>query len=203
MADLKSFPVYSDSGQIGRVLASARFLDDRAQKTILLSNGKEVNVPADALDVRRDGSFFLRNASRFLNGNANPPASNPASDEDTRNGSETVPPKKESVAVVPSSSSTPVPAGAAVNATPARPQIPAEILFQSGYDIETVPVNKVVEGPVEERHEGDTLVLPVVEEVWVVEKKLYLRQEIRITKKKIQVNQAQTIEKLPSGERPV
>ena len=195
MPDFKSFPVFAESGQIGRVLASARYLDDRAQKTILLTNGKELNVPAEALEVRRDGSFFLRGASRLLNGmsGASPTdaAQTETSKSDTPSAPETVPHIAETQSFPPPASSVGVPS----TATSALPHIPVEALFQSGYEIETVPINKVVDGPVEERHDGDTLVLPVLEEVWVVEKKLYLRQEIRITKRKIQVSQAQIIEK--------
>ena len=59
-----------------------------------------------------------------------------------------------------------------------------EPLMQQGLDIEHVAINAWVEGslPVQ-RHEGDTLVVPVLEEVLVVEKRLRLKEEIRITAK--------------------
>lgn len=59
-----------------------------------------------------------------------------------------------------------------------------EPLMQQGLEIEHVPVNAWVEGnaPVQ-RHEGDTLIVPVLEEVLVVEKRLRLKEEIRITAK--------------------
>ena len=59
-----------------------------------------------------------------------------------------------------------------------------EPLIQQGLEIEHVPVNAWVEGnaPVQ-RHEGNTLVVPVLEEVLVVEKRLRLKEEIRITAK--------------------
>ena len=59
-----------------------------------------------------------------------------------------------------------------------------EPLMQQGLEIEHVPVNAWVEGKVPvQRHEGDTLVVPVLEEVLVVEKRLRLKEEIRITAK--------------------
>ncbi len=59
-----------------------------------------------------------------------------------------------------------------------------EPLMQQGLDIERVPVNAWVEGKVPvQRQEGDTLVVPVLEEVLVVEKRLRLKEEIRITAK--------------------
>ncbi len=57
-----------------------------------------------------------------------------------------------------------------------------EALAQQGLEIERIPVNAWVEGPPPvQRHEGDTLVVPVLEEVLVVEKRLRLKEEIRIT----------------------
>lgn len=57
-----------------------------------------------------------------------------------------------------------------------------EPLAQQGLEIERVPVNAWVEGPAPvQRQEGDTLVVPVLEEVLVVEKRLRLKEEIRIT----------------------
>jgi hypothetical protein len=47
-------------------------------------------------------------------------------------------------------------------------------------DIERVPMNTYVERPPEPRWEGDTMILPCVEEVVVVEKRLRIREEIRI-----------------------
>lgn len=59
-----------------------------------------------------------------------------------------------------------------------------EPLMQQGLDIEHVAVNAWVEGaPPVQRHEGDTLVVPVLEEVLVIEKRLRLKEEIRITAK--------------------
>ncbi len=47
--------------------------------------------------------------------------------------------------------------------------------------IERVPVGRFVDGPVASRQEGDTLVVPVLEEVLVVERRLRLVEEIRVT----------------------
>ena len=57
-----------------------------------------------------------------------------------------------------------------------------DLLAQQDLDIEHVPVNRWVEGemPVR-RYEGNTLIVPVLEEVLVVEKRLRIREEIRIT----------------------
>ncbi|WP_437573785.1 DUF2382 domain-containing protein [Sorangium sp. So ce887] len=48
--------------------------------------------------------------------------------------------------------------------------------------VERVAVNQVVAEPPATRQEGDTLIVPVVEEVLFVEKRLVLREELRITR---------------------
>jgi uncharacterized protein (TIGR02271 family) len=47
--------------------------------------------------------------------------------------------------------------------------------------IERVPVGRVVDAIPQPRNEGDTLVIPVLEEVLVVEKRVMLKEEVRVT----------------------
>ena len=56
-----------------------------------------------------------------------------------------------------------------------------EPLVREEVVIERVPVNRVVEGPIPVRYEGDTMVVSVLEEVLVVETRLLLKEEVRIT----------------------
>ena len=48
-----------------------------------------------------------------------------------------------------------------------------------------VPVNRVVDGPVVPRQEGDTLILSVLEEVLVVERRLVLKEEVRVVRTRV------------------
>lgn len=50
--------------------------------------------------------------------------------------------------------------------------------------IERVSVNQIVKTEPTARHEGDTLIIPVLREEVVIEKKLVLVEEVRITRKK-------------------
>jgi uncharacterized protein (TIGR02271 family) len=51
--------------------------------------------------------------------------------------------------------------------------------------VERVPINRIVEGPVSVRSEGDTLVIPLLEAVLVLEKPLLLKEEVRITRRQV------------------
>lgn len=51
--------------------------------------------------------------------------------------------------------------------------------------IERVPINRPVETAPQPRYEGDTLIVPVVEEVLVTEKRLMLREELRIARRTV------------------
>jgi uncharacterized protein (TIGR02271 family) len=59
--------------------------------------------------------------------------------------------------------------------------------------IERVPLNRMVDAPVSARHEGDTLIIPVLEEVVVMEKRLMVKEELRITTRRIEEQAAQRV----------
>ena len=60
-------------------------------------------------------------------------------------------------------------------------------------EVERVKVERFVDGPVADRQEGDTLVLPILEEVLVVEKRLMVREEVRITRNVREVQEHQEV----------
>jgi len=64
-----------------------------------------------------------------------------------------------------------------------REELVDEPLVREEYEVERVPVGVYVDEPVGPRHEGDTLIVPVLEEVLVVEKRLLVREELRITRR--------------------
>ncbi len=66
-------------------------------------------------------------------------------------------------------------------------QVPSEATVDVGHDevlVERVAVNQQIDTAPAPRQEGDTLVVPVVEEVLVTEKRLMLREEVRITRRR-------------------
>jgi len=63
-------------------------------------------------------------------------------------------------------------------------------LFKEEIDVQRVPVNRVLDAPVETRIENGVTIIPVMEERLKVEKQLILREEIRIVKKRTTVRDA-------------
>jgi stress response protein YsnF len=70
-----------------------------------------------------------------------------------------------------------------------------ESLLREGVDVMHVPVDRIValdQAP-QTRYEGDTLIVPVLEEVLVVERRLRIKEELHITKTRREEHHAETI----------
>ena len=76
-----------------------------------------------------------------------------------------------------------------------REHLVDELLRDHRVDIERRPVGRQLEGSAmpESRYEGDTLVIPVVEEILVTEKRLVLVEEVRVTRVERIHREAQTV----------
>ena len=59
--------------------------------------------------------------------------------------------------------------------------------------IERVPINRPVSEAPQPRQEGDVWVVPILEEVLVVEKKLFLKEEVRIRRTFTEVHAPQAV----------
>jgi uncharacterized protein (TIGR02271 family) len=79
--------------------------------------------------------------------------------------------------------------------TVAHTQVVDEPLRQDVVEVTRVPVDKLVDSsaPPIMRQEGDTLVIPVLEEVLVVERRLRLKEEVRITRQQREVHAPQSV----------
>jgi len=59
-------------------------------------------------------------------------------------------------------------------------------------EVERIPINQYIEGPAPKfRQEGETTIIPVLREV--VEKRLVLVEELRLTKRKVQEKETKTV----------
>jgi uncharacterized protein (TIGR02271 family) len=68
-----------------------------------------------------------------------------------------------------------------------------EPLLQEEIDVRRVPINQPVDGPIPIRHSGDTMIVSLLEEVLVVEKRLMLKEELHITKRQVEVHKPQQV----------
>ena len=67
-------------------------------------------------------------------------------------------------------------------------------LIQEEIHVERIPINQYVDTlPQAVRYEGDVTIIAVVKEVLVVEKRLLLVEEVRVTKKKVETNETQEV----------
>jgi len=82
--------------------------------------------------------------------------------------------------------------------------------FQEEVVVERVPLNKVIEIAPSVRTEGDLTIIPVVEERYVMEKKLILVEELHVRKERKESHHPQTVkvlkeevevERIPPGQQ--
>lgn len=74
-----------------------------------------------------------------------------------------------------------------------QPEEIREILWQDSMDVRRVPVDRVVAEAPPSRYEGDTLVVPVLEEILVVEKRYRIKEELHITRVRQQHEHRETV----------
>jgi uncharacterized protein (TIGR02271 family) len=68
-----------------------------------------------------------------------------------------------------------------------------EPLLREEVEVERVSVNRVVEEPSGIRYEGDRTIIPLYEEVLVVEKRLMLTEELHVTKRQVETRDPQRV----------
>lgn len=68
-------------------------------------------------------------------------------------------------------------------------------LMREEVHVERVPVNRYLDGSAAPtvRNEGETMIIPLVEEVLVVEKRLLLREELHVTKRRTESTTQQSV----------
>ena len=74
-----------------------------------------------------------------------------------------------------------------------RPTLIDEQLTHERVEVERVAVNRMVEAVPPVREEGDITIIPVVEEIVVVERRLLLKEEVRLRKVRVTEQYRETI----------
>ena len=74
-----------------------------------------------------------------------------------------------------------------------REEVVDESLLRQDVHVERVAINQMVTEAPQPRQEGDTFIVPLLEEVLVVEKRLLLKEEVRITRTQTEFHQPQAV----------
>ena len=186
MEDTTTAVVIGEAGLRGRLLTEPS--SDGAPVVVMLENGHELRVPSDVLVRQPDGSYYMSLGDREL-GKLQTPSREHA-------------PRHEEALVVPvyqeelSVGKRTVETGRAriTKHVEEREVVVDEPLLREDVQIEHVPINRVWEGaPPAPRYEADKLIVPLLEEVLVVEKRLMLKEELHISRVQKTVHEPQTV----------
>ena len=196
MSKLQPFPVVLEDGQTATMYAASRFLDDRDERLIRTKDGQEFLVPKSHLEPRNDGTYRLRTPlSAFVRSgdrsSDTPRREHP--DETTNRSFEggVIPVLEEQLETRMQEHET-----GRIRITKSVDTQNFDVdepVLRRYYNIERVPRDEIIDAPIEPRYEDETLVLPVFEEVLIVEKRLVLREEIRITRRTEEHVQHETV----------
>jgi len=165
--------VTDPQGVHGTIDTAAWPLDgSRAEVLVLFEGGQQVLVPLELLVRQEDGSYRLTvdlaawARRRSAGANApEPPLVLPVMEETLTVDTRRVETGRVRIRKV----------------VHAREELVDPPLLREDVSIERVPVNRIVEGPLPVRYEGDTMIISLVEEVLVVDTRLLLTEEVHIT----------------------
>lgn len=177
MAHPSEATVIGEDGLRGRLEAAVPEQDrEGISVPVRLETGERVMVPADLLVQQKDGTYRTSLSLSALQAAGQAPQSG------TSRETQTIPLVEEQVRV----ERREVERG--------RVRITKRVEHQEGtidepllrerVEVERVPVDREIDGPVEVRQEGDVTIIPVYEEVLVVEKRLVLKEELHIRKER-------------------
>lgn len=172
MNDIAGKKFVGNNDLSGIIVSEQQLNTDEPGVLLQLDNNQRVVVPRSLLVAKDDGSYFIA-----LNAQDIDAAKQIGSDEETI----VVPVIAEELAVAKRKIET----GKVRIHKVVREHEETidEPLLREEVTVERVPVNQIVEQPTQSRYEDDVLIVPVFEEVLVVEKRLMLKEELHISKR--------------------
>ena len=184
MAHSNEATVIGEDGQRGKLEAAVPEHDrEGASVPVRLESGQRVMVPADLL-TRQDGDTY-RAALRFSS------LSSTGRPSEGEREEETITLVEEQLRV------------GRREVERGRVRITKRVEHHEGtidepvlrerVEVERVPINREIDGPVEVRREGDVTIIPVYEEVLVIEKRLMLKEELHVRKERHEESEPQHV----------
>ncbi len=182
MGQSKSALVVDQDGARGTIEVAAQpVINENSKVIVLLDNGQRINLAAGALVDHEDGTFFVPYSF----------AQQRAVQSGSVDGQIVLPVIEETLEVQKREVET-----GRVRVTKKvheREEVVDEPLMEEEVSVTRVDINRVVEGPVAVRHEGDTMIIPVIQEQVVLQKKLLLVEEIHVTKQMVETHRTQKV----------
>jgi len=176
--------VQDKDGVRGVVIPTApHTLDSAAQVAVQSEHGTTILVPAALLERQPDGSWYLPGSLTELE--------QAESKRKAADSTYVIPVIVEEVDIQKRLVETgKVRITKVVHEHESSIQVP---LCQEQVHITRVPMERVVDGPIPVRYEGDTVIISRVEEVPVIEKRLVLKEEIHIRRQRLETQQVQHV----------
>jgi uncharacterized protein (TIGR02271 family) len=184
MSATESSRVIGKDGLQGTIIRTEPAADGSAtQALVQFADGQQAIMPLHTLVAQADGSYYAPISQADLN----------ARQTTTMAAGETVvlPVVAEELEVGKQTITTGV--VRVRKLVHEREEMVDEPLLREEVQVERIPINQVIDQPVPVRHEGDTLVVPILEEVLVIEKRLMLKEELRIRKHKTEFHASQSV----------
>lgn len=170
--DNQPFTVRTPEGLSGR----AEPIDDGARLLVSFGNGRSIVVARDLIEPQRDGTYVLR-----------APLPQMKDDDEV-----VVPVIREELDI--RKQVVEQPRGYRIHKrVTERQQRIIQLLYRDSLDVERVPKHEFIDRVPAVRYEGDTMVIPLCEEVLVVEKRLLLKEEVHVRRREGQVEHAETV----------
>jgi uncharacterized protein (TIGR02271 family) len=182
MSRSKSARVKSRDGLLGTIEPTGG--DDRAgaeHPLVRLDDGRRIRVPAASLVVQQDGSYLLTLGREEIEARA-----------EAEGAEEFVVPVVHEVLDV---QKRLVESGRVrvTKVVHQHEEVVDEPLLREEVEVERVAINRAIDGSVAVRHEGDVMIVPILEEVLVVEKRLMLKEELHIRRRQVKESQSERI----------
>lgn len=188
MPEGSQLQVSGQGGLRGTLFGAVLYLDGKQYRLIRTDAGRDYLVPAETVQLRNDGSYSLNLTPEQAEGYA--VEKHFERDREQRAAPAPRPEAGADELVIPIAAEEVHVSKQTVERNRLRVHkrvkefdtVVDEPLFKERYMVRRVPVNKAVDGTVETRVAGDTLIVPLLEEVVVTQKRLMLREELHITR---------------------
>lgn len=176
--------IIGEDGLQGTITDQFQADDGTTYVLVAFDSGEQVRIPTSLLQAQPDGSMFvalrrdnLRQHQSELTAQSDNYITIPVIAEELQVGKRVVETGRVRVRKV----------------VHQREAVVDEPLFRDDVQVERVAINQQINMLPDVRREGDTVIIPVVEEILVVEKRLVLKEELHVTRRRTTVRDQQTV----------